>query len=419
MKYNISHQCVRSTVVLMLLAVTLSLGACVKQVVHPPLDVTFLPQKNEFISKYGDRLTLEEIIELSKGKDYILVGEGHKNIYDHKAQQELLSALSATDTPPSVGLEMVAVDMQPVLNDFAKGQVEIDALEEELQWSTKWGYSFSLFRGLFEIANRNSLPVAGLNVPTRITKKITKEGLDALSEDEKAFLPSEIVPPSNAQTAFLDMIYGQHASLGADNATQRERFFLVQSIWDSKMAEEAVRLRKQYDWPVLIIAGGGHVENGWGIARRIRQYDPGAKILSIMPWRGDTFDGDTADAFFYSPETYESRMGATLTATGAGGLLVEGVKRNSRAANAGLRPGDILVEASGISLDYLFSLHMAGSKVHKNDEELVFLVRRGPNTFSANVGKLGSKKPKAASKGTAKSNEKSDPKSKDKSVSED
>ncbi len=400
MKYNYRTHSLRSLAVLLLLSVSLTLGACVKTVVHPPLDVTFLPQKNEYISKYGDRLSLTEIIELSKGKDYILIGEGHKSIGDHKAQQQLLSALSTTEAPPAIGLEMVAVDMQPILDDFGKGQVEIDDLEEELQWETKWGYSYSLFRGLFEIANRNSLPIAGLNVPTRITKKITKEGIDGLSDEEKVFLPTEIVPPSNAQVAFLDMIYSQHSGLQSDNATQRERFFQVQSIWDSKMAEEAVRLRKQYDWPVLIVAGGGHVENGWGIARRIRRYDPGAKVLILMPWRGGEFESESADAFFYSPDTYESRMGATLVATGSGGLLVEGVKRDSRAAKAGLRPGDVLLEAAGIPLDYLFSLHMAGSRVHESGSELIFVVRRGGETFEASVGKLGSRKPKKVTPNT-------------------
>ena len=87
-------------------------------------------------------------------------------------------------------------------------------------------------------------------------------------------------------------------------------------------------------------------------------------------------------------------MGASLTATGFGGLLVEGVKRGSRADKAGLRPGDVLIESSGIKLDYLFSLHMAGSKVYKAGDELIFTVRRGAETFSANMGKLGVAKPK-------------------------
>lgn len=365
-----------------------------KNIAHPPLDMTFLPQKGDFISKSGERLSMAEIIELARGADYILMGEGHKNACDHKMQQAVLSALSELETPPAVGLEMVAVDMQPILDDFGKGQVEVAALEQELQWNTKWGYPFSLFEGLFEIAHRNSLPVAGLNVPTRVTKTITKEGLDGLTEEDRSFLPSEIVPPDEAQVDFLNEIYAQHPSLKSDNATQRERFFLVQSIWDSKMAEKAVALRERFDWPVLVIAGSGHVEYGWGIAKRIRHFDPGATILLMMPYRGGAFDPDGGDVLFYCPDTYNSRMGAFLVATGNGGLLVEAVRRDSRAAKAGLRPGDILMEAAGIPLDHLFSLHMAGSKVHKADEELVFVVRRGTETYEANVGKLGKTLPK-------------------------
>jgi len=401
MKYKRRKPGLARMAILLFVALTMALGGCVKNVVHPPLEVTFLPQKGDFVSKYGERLTLAEIIEMARDKDYILIGEGHKNLYDHNVQQRIVTALAATDSPPAVGLEMVAVDMQPVLRDFGKGQVQIEALEEELQWSARWGYPFSLFRGLFEIAQRNSLPVAGLNTPTTVTKKITKDGIESLSDEEREFLPTEIVPPSNAQTAFLDMIYSQHPGLDAGNATQRERFALVQSIWDSKMAEEAVRLRKEYDWPVLVIAGNGHVENGWGIARRIQRFDPGATILTLVPWRGGDFNDDEGDAFFYCPETYESKMGASLTATGFGGLLVEGVKRSSRAEKAGLRPGDLLVEASGIQLDYLFSLHMAGAKVYKAGEELIFTVQRGSEIFTVNVGKLGGVKPKDHPKGTA------------------
>ena len=261
-KYNNRFFDLRHVVTMSFLVLAMTMGACVKTVVHPPLTVTFLPQKGDFVSRYGDRLTMDEIMGMAKGQDYILIGEGHKNIHDHNVQQRVLTALAASEEGPAVGLEMVAVDMQPVLDDFARGQVSVAGLEEELQWTTKWGYPYSFFSGLFEIVQRNSLPVIGLNVPTRVTKKISDEGLDSLTEEERAFLPIEIVPPASEQARMLDMIYNQHSSMDADNATQRDRFHLVQSIWDSKMAEEAVLLHREYDWPVLIIAGAGHVENG-------------------------------------------------------------------------------------------------------------------------------------------------------------
>ena len=49
----------------------------------------------------------------------------------------------------------------------------------------------------------------------------------------------------------------------------------------------------------------------------------------------------------------------------------------------------MLVDASGVRLNSLMSLHVAGKKVHDADESLVFTVRRGQATFTVDVGKLG------------------------------
>lgn len=377
-------------------ALVMTLGACSPRVKHPPLAVTFLPGTGDFVSVTGEPLSLDDVLKLARDKDYILIGEDHRNVCDHVVQQRVLAALAESDTPPVVGLEMVAADKQPVLDDFAAGMVSVDGLEAELEWNERWGAPFSLFRGHFEIIRRHSLPVAGLNVPSAVTRKIARQGIDALDPDERAWLPAEIVPAPNAQVPYLDAVLDQHAGLNdrephTDEATRRERFFLVQSIWDSAMAEQAVALRRKYDWPVLVLAGGGHVEHGWGIARRISRYDPGARILLLMPWRGGEFAADAANAFFFCPETYRSRMGMTLAATGRGGLLVERVVRGSRADEAGLRPGDLLTSASGVRLDQLMDLHMAGFTVHEADAPLVFTVVRGDRSFTINVGRLGSR----------------------------
>jgi len=385
---------VRAALLLVLSAI---LAACSPRVAHPPLQVTFLPASGEFVSVDGQRLAFEEVLGLARGADYILMGENHPNVCDHAVQQRMLAALAESDTPPAVGLEMVAADMQPVLDDFSAGAVAVDDLEEELEWRERWGYPFSLFRGHFETIRRHSLPVAGLNVPSAVTRKIARQGLEALTPEELAWLPAEIWPPADEQMPLLDAVFAMHQERepdephapAIDEATRRERFLLVQSVWDSAMAEAAVGLRRKYDWPVLVVAGAGHVEHGWGIARRIRHFDPGARILLLMPWRGGEFEAGAADAFFFCPDTYESRMDMTLSATGRGGLLVERVGRGSRAEAAGLRPGDLLIEAAGIRLDRLMDLHAAGFKVHKANRPLVFTVQRGGQSFKADVGRLG------------------------------
>jgi uncharacterized iron-regulated protein len=358
---------------LCLLCLALALGACVRTapvtapepVATPPLAVTFLPQKGDFISKYGDRVALAEITAIAKGYDYIILGEGHRNPIDHKVQQALLQALSESGDGLSLGLEMVAVDKQQELDDFCKGQVTLDALPGELQWDEKWGYDFAMFRDHFAIAKQNGVPVAGLNVPSEVTRKISREGLEALTDEERALLPREIVPPSTDQKTFLNAIMELHRDRDADDPAARE----------------------------LVVAGSAHAEYGWGIAKRIRWMEPGARVLTIVPWRGGGFDSEEGDYFFYAPDSYRSRMGMTLAGQIGGGIVVESVERGSRADRAGLRPGDLLTDASGVPLDDLYDLHMAGTKVHDADEPLVFTVRRGGDTLSVDMGKLGQAKP--------------------------
>lgn len=374
----------------LMLITAVALGGCTAKHATPPMDVTFLPERGDFVSVEGEKLSLDDIVTLARDADYILLGEGHKNRCDHNIQQRLVAALAEGESPLAVGLEMIAVDKQSVLDDFASGIVPVEDLEEELEWKDRWGYSFTMFEGLFALAQKHSMPVAGLNVPPAVVRTLGRKGKEALTEDEREYLPAMMVYPAQEQLGMLREIMGQHAGRDTDNATQLERFVYVQSVWDSKMAEEAVRLRGKYKWPVLVIAGGGHVEYGWGIARRIQIHDPEARILSIMPWRGSGFDAESGDAFFYCPESYQSRMGAVFTIMN-GRMVVESVERKSRADMSGFRPGDILLEANGVPLNVLMDLHVAGSRAHEADTPLVFTVMRKGDEVVVDVGKLGKK----------------------------
>ncbi|WP_147819634.1 ChaN family lipoprotein [Salidesulfovibrio onnuriiensis] len=381
-----------NTLLLMLITAA-ALGGCVSRqagISSTPMEVTFLPQRGDFLSVDGERLSLEQAVALTRDADYILLGEGHKNVCDHKIQQSFAEVLAEGETPFAVGLEMVAVDKQPVLDDFAEGIVPVPDLEEELVWKERWGYPFALFSGLFELAQKHSIPVAGLNVPPEVPRTISRDGVEALSEDQREFLPESIVYPADDQMDMLREVMAMHSGRDTDNATQLERFAYVQSLWDSKMAAEAVKLREKYNWPVLVIAGSGHVEYGWGIARRIRQYDPGARIVSVMPWRGGDFDAKAGDVFFYCPESYVSRLGAVFTVMREG-IVVESVERGSRADSSGFRPGDVLVSANGIDLRRLMDIYEAGKAAHDHDRPLVFTVRRGDVELQVDVGLLGRK----------------------------
>ncbi len=374
---------------ILLLAVLL-LSACAAQRTAPqsPMGMDFLPQSGEFITVDGSKAAPGEVLALAKSADYLLLGEGHRNACDHSVQQLLVRELAEGGRPPAVGLEMVGTDLQPVLDRFNSGELPPSEMGKALDWQENWGYPFSLFEPLFEIARRYALPVGALNAPRALVKAVSEKGLDALSPADRERLPRVIVPPIPEQRDELKSVYEEHARQGRSSG-DLDRFLLVQSLWDTSMAENAFGLRKSTGRPVVIMAGAGHVERGWGIASRLRTLDPQARIVLLLPLRDSAdFDRRDGDGFFYCPETYRSRMGMTLEAR-EGRIVVRAVERGSRADTAGIRPGDVLEVAQGLAVKSLLDLHFAGKRAHDRDESLVFTLSRRGEPVVVDLGKLG------------------------------
>jgi len=347
--------------------------------------------------------------------DYLLLGEEHPNPCDHQAQAAVIRRLAAAGVLPAIGLEMVPADYQGVLDAFNSGTLPLAELPAKLDWKTTWGFDFELYAPIFQAAREYKLPVYALNAPKGLARKVGRQGLDALTPAERASLPGAILPPAQAQVEELRELFAHHgamrkaapqenakpeslpkaATAAKDAAPARdpfENFVTVQSLWDTQMAARALYARAVSGRPVAVVAGAGHVANGWGIARRLAVLDPSAKVALVVPWRGgEAPDAEAAPYFFACPAAQKSRLGMTLTqdqptpGQPAALPLVTAVTSGSPAAKAGLLPGDAVVAAGGHPANNLSVLHKAAIEAVKDGKTLSLTVSRAGETLVIDI----------------------------------
>lgn len=372
-------------------------AGCAPGHVTPSSDALSVPEQGGFYHLDAGRLaplSREQCRELLQDAAYVLLGEGHTVACDHVVQARVIEMLGETPRHWAVGLEMLGAEFQPVLDEVNKTPLELardlPRLEKTLGWSENWGYGFALYAPPLQAALRAGMPLFALNVQRDVLLALRKKGRERMTPEQAAWLPERIIPPLPEQQDELLKVFTLHQEFmtgkAADHAVLQERlqrFFTVQSIWDTAMALRAKEARQDTGRPVIILAGSGHVENGWGIAHRLHILDPEARVVLVMPWRGgEPPRPGSGDVFYFCPESATTRQGLRLTLTlpaeggGESAILVEGVEPGSLAAAADLRPGDMIVEADGRKPGSLGMLHVAGLEALRQGRPLRLVVVR-------------------------------------------
>ncbi len=388
----------------------------------------------------------------------------------------------------ALGLEMLPFTEQPRLdalhrrNIKSKGSVSLMEFARKIDWKRNWGYDIQLYAAPLEFALEHKIPIVGLNASQAMVKAVRQHEiskLNQLSKKEKADLGlpdnlnlPELIPPTESQQARLRMIFDMHkdrmlvkkapavdssantpgnipdntlgkptiapASSQADSASNPEmearlevrfaQFMRTQSLWDTVMAQQAVKARAKIQGPMVIMAGAGHVEHGWGIAERLRIMDPEARIVLVLPTQqlvqNDTqtvpllqepvsgrqaadyyllckADAPTVEmpAKMLGPESrpaHKARLGLRLrmpekiegeqATTGTHtGLEVLEVLPNSRAETAGLKAGDVIIKAGDKPVQEVMDLHQAGKAAAEKGHGLKLLLKRGGKNVTVNI----------------------------------
>lgn len=242
------------------------------------------------------------------GARAVCVGEDHPNPHHHWAQLRVVDELAGAGGAPGtlgLGVEMVQRPFQGVLDDWAQGRIDDAAFLSRAGWAERWGYDFGLYRPMLRRVADAGGPLLALNAPRELTKKVSRQGVDSLSADDKAELPTLVLDDAKHRAWFDGVMaamggahgHGQKGEKGekhgagggekdekaeAEAKAMAERIYSVQVLWDETMAEVAARwLGGGADRRLVILAGNGHCHDSAIVGRLKRR---GVEhVLSVRP----------------------------------------------------------------------------------------------------------------------------------------
>lgn len=214
----------------------------------------------------------------------LCLGERHDSAPHHWAQQQVLLRLAKRAKQQghalAVGLEMFQFPFQGALARYARGELDEAELLAQTEYATRWGFDFSLYRPLLEVARDFQLPTLALNAPREITRTVGRGGLEALTTEQRAALP-QLDLRDAAHYAYFEKAVGSHP-MPAGGPTV-EDMYTAQVIWDESMAEHAAGWLEQQAprAQMVILAGSGHCHRSAVPARLARR--TGLQVLSVNP----------------------------------------------------------------------------------------------------------------------------------------
>lgn len=284
---------------------------------------------------------LEDNFDNILNKPVIYAGERHMNYEDHETQMKIIMNLHERGHKFAIGMEMFQRPFQKDIDGYLSGTLSEKEFLKRTQYFKRWQFDYNLYREIIEYAKTKKIPVIALNLWTEIVKKVSTDGLDSLTDIERAELPDSMDMSDEEYRNRLEEVFNQHKS--RENKTF-DNFYQAQILWDETMARSVDEfLRKNPGYQMIVLAGAGHIMYGSGIPKRAYRLNKKDYVV-ILPG-GDFIDTDIGD-YLISAEPVAPpttlKLGVVLKEQERN-VEIEKVIPGSIAKSVGLKKGDILL----------------------------------------------------------------------------
>ena len=163
-------------------------------------------------------------------------------------------------------MEMFQRPFQKDVDEYIQGAIDERTFLRRTEYFKRWVFDYNLYKPILDFARENKIPVVALNQRKEITDKVSRSGLDSLTEEERKDVPQQMDFSDSGYRDRLETVFSQHK---ARSGKDFDFFYQAQVLWDETMAMSVDEfLRKNPDYRMVVIAGGGHVAYGSGIPKR-------------------------------------------------------------------------------------------------------------------------------------------------------
>jgi uncharacterized iron-regulated protein len=233
------------------------------------------------VFRVADRATVAfgAMVKDAAAAKFLFIGELHGVEDHHRTQLAVIRALHEAGVPLAVGVEMFRAENQQDLDRWIEGSLSEG--EFRRRYEDNWTLPWPLYRDIFDYCRVHRIPLAGLNVPDAITRKVARGGFSALSQDDLKKLPAGI--SCSVDDRYREFIRRAHGPRGLQHGQSFQNFCEAQMVWDAAMAKYLAEFSARDSARTIVtLAGTAHA---WrrGIPTQLAQLLPSASSRVIMP----------------------------------------------------------------------------------------------------------------------------------------
>ena len=332
----------------------------------------------------GLTVSVEQMIDTVSASRVIYIGETHDNIEAHRVQLEVIRRLQEKFPGRiSVGMEMFRRPAQEDLDRWQQGGLT-DKQFRKL-FKKNWGRGYGLYQPIFDYLKENSIPLIGLKSSRAMEQKFREGG------PVQDGLP-EIDLKDDLHRAYSMSLFG-----GNDTHTDVvSKPYQMLVLWEEAMAETVAQFLKNEnnrDRKLVVLAGGFHVQYGFGIPKRafrrvphtysiilpavteipkeLKNREMKMKSVSIPLYASD-FGWKVS---YIVPPPNRIRLGVYLAEL-ENGLQVLKVEKGSNAERMNLQKDDVLLTLDG---HRLMDVEDLATRLQKHDfgDTVQLTIKRG------------------------------------------